>query len=133
MSGISNLTIEEFNNEKNDDLKNNFFGIFPSNFIMRFKAFHQLIKEKRGSDPFMTMNTDRSNKKDTHWWSVLELHNRKTLFLFNNFGFEGLKEFTISNDKKLIDKILFDLNKFNKKDNKIILISLKFSIENYDK
>ena len=48
-------------------------------------------------------------------------------------GFEGLKEFITSNDKKLIDKILFDLQKFDKKDNKINLISLKFSVESYGK
>ena len=35
--------------------------------------------------------------------------------------------------KKLVDKILFDLKKFNKKDNKINLISLNFSVENYYK
>ena len=133
MGGISNLTIEEFINEENDDLKNNFVGVFPSNFITHFIAFHQLIKEKRGSYSFMIMNTDRNNKKGTDWWSVLELHNRKTLFLFDSFGFEGLKRFRISNDKKLIDKILFDLKKFNKKDNKTYLILPKFSVEDYDK
>ena len=111
MSDISNVTIEEFINEENGDLKKNFVGLFPSHFIMYFKAFQQLIKEKSGSYPFMIMNTDRSNKKGTHWWSVFELHNRKTLFLFDSFGVEGLKEFIISNDKKLIDKILFDLKR----------------------
>ena len=91
MSGISNLTIEKYINKENDDLKNNLVGGFPSNFITRFIAFHQLITEKRRSYPFNIMNTDRSNKKCTHWWIVLEFHNRKTLFLFDSFGFEGLK------------------------------------------
>ena len=66
MSGISNLTIEEFIKKENDNFKKNFIGIFPSNFITRFIAFHQLIKEKRGSYPFMIINTDRSNKKGIH-------------------------------------------------------------------
>ena len=57
----------------------------------------------------MIMNTDRSNQKGTQWWSLLELHNRRTLFLFDSFGFEGIKEYIISNNKKLIYKILFDL------------------------
>ena len=68
MSSICNLTIEEFINEENDDLKYNFIGVFPYNFITRFIAFHQLIKEKRGSYPFMIINTDRSNKKGIHQW-----------------------------------------------------------------
>ena len=46
MSDISNVTIEEFINEENGDLKKNFVGLFPSHFIMYFKAFQQLIKEK---------------------------------------------------------------------------------------
>ena len=80
MSGKSNLTIEEFINEENKDLKKNFVSVFPPNFITCFIAFHQLIKEKHGYYPFMVMNTDRSNKNGTHWWSVLEISNRKTLF-----------------------------------------------------
>lgn len=45
------------------------------------------------------------------------------MFLFGRFGF----------DKKVIDKILFDLKKLNKRDNRINLVSLKFSVENYKK
>ena len=101
-------------------MKNNFVSVFPSNFITRVIALYQLIKEKRGSYSFMITNTNRSNKKGTHWWSVLELHNRKTLFLFDSFGFEGLKEFIILNYKKLIDKILFDLKKFKRKIIKLV-------------
>ena len=67
---------------------------------MRFTEFHQLIKQKRGSYLFMIMDTDRNNKKCTQWWSVLELHNRKTLLLFDSLCFERLKEFIILNDKK---------------------------------
>ena len=37
--------------------------------------------------PFITMNTDRSNKNGTHWWSFLDLHPKKEIFLFNSFGF----------------------------------------------
>ena len=66
MSGISNLTIEEFINEGNDCLKKNFVGVFSTNFMMRFIAFHQLIKEKHRSYPFMITNTGRSNKEGTH-------------------------------------------------------------------
>ena len=55
------------------------------------------------------------------------------MFLFGRFGFEGLNEFIISNDKKVIDKILFDLKKLNKRDNRINLVSLKFSVENLKK
>lgn len=92
MTGISNLTIEKFINESEDgDLKNNFVGVFSSNQIFQFIHFHRLINEKNVPYPFMIMNTGRDNKKGTHWWSLSELHTHRNIFLFDSFGFTGLK------------------------------------------
>ena len=55
------------------------------------------------------MNTDRSNKSGTHWWSFLDLHPKKEVFLFDSFGFKGFKEFIIQAGKKLLNKILFGI------------------------
>ena len=65
--------------------------------------------------PFIIMNTDRSDKKGTHWWSFLNLHPRKEIFLFDSFGFEGFKEFIINHDRKAHKKILFGIEKKKKK------------------
>ena len=65
--------------------------------------------------PFIMMNTDRSNKNGTHWWSFLDLHERKEIFLFDSFGFEGFKEFIIDNDRNILNKILFGIEKLKKK------------------
>ena len=62
------------------------------------------------------------------WYS-----SKKDLLLFNSFGFVGFKQFIVDNDKDIIDKMLFNLEKFNKKDTKINLVSLTFSIESYQK
>ena len=84
MTGISNVTIEKFINEReDDDFKNNFIGVFSSNQIFRFINFHKLINEKNVQHPFMIMNTDRDNKKGTHWWRFLEFHTRRDIFLFD--------------------------------------------------
>ena len=48
-------------------------------------------------------------------------------------GFEGFKEFVIDNDKNVLNKILFGLDKFKKKDNKVTVISVKFSMKEYEK
>ena len=79
------------------------------------------------------MNTDRSDKKGTHWWNFLDLHPKKEIFLFNSFSFEGFKEFIIQDDKKIVNEIFYDVGKFNEKDNKITLVTLKFSIAEYKK
>ena len=135
MAGISNETIEDFFEKVNDDdLKNNFIGVFPSNFINKFISFHSLIKDKpKVKYPFIIMNTDRSDRTGTHWWSFLDLHKKKEIFLFDSFGFEGLKKFIIDNDRKILNKVLFNLNKFQKIDGKITLISTKFSMLQYEK
>ena len=84
MTGISNVTIEKFINEReDDDFKNNFIGVFSSNQIFRFINFHKLINEKNVQHPFMIMNTDRDNKKGTHWWRFLEFYTRRDIFLFD--------------------------------------------------
>ena len=135
MAGISNEAIEDFFEKINDeDLKSNFIGVFPSNFINKFISYHSIIKDRsRVKYPFIIMNTDRSDRAGTHWWSFLDLHPKKEIFLFDSFGFEGLKKFIIDNDKKLLNKVLFNLNKFEKSDRKITLISIRFSMREYEK
>ena len=135
MDGISNEAIEDFFEKVNDDdLKKNFIGVFPSNFINKFISYHSIIKDRsKVKYPFIIMNTDRSDRAGTHWWSFLDLHPKKEIFLFDSFGFEGLKKFIIDNDKKLLNKVLFNLNNFKKTDRKITLISLKFSMREYEK
>ena len=71
--------------------------------------------ERRTRYPFIIMNTDRSNKSVMHWWSFLDLHPKKEIFLLDSFGFEGFKGFIIQNDKKLLNKILFGIENFKKK------------------
>ena len=135
MAGISNEAIEDFFEKINDeDLKNNFIGAFPSSFINKFISYLSIIKDRsKRKYPFIIMNTDRSDRAGTHWWSFLDIHPKKEIFLFDSFGFEGLKKFIIDNDKKLLNKVLFNLNKFEKSDRKITLISIKFSMREYEK
>lgn len=53
LTGISNVSIEKYINEReDDDLKNNFVGVFSSNQLFRFISFHKLINEKKCSLSF---------------------------------------------------------------------------------
>ena len=80
------------------------------------------------------MNTDRSNKKGTRWWSFLDLHPKKEIFLFGSFGVDGFKKILWQDDKKGLNKILYGIKKFEKKkDSKITVITLTFSMEEYKK
>ena len=116
-NGISNVDIENiFENEKNDDLKITDMGVYSSNSIAKYINFYEIIKEKDTKFPFAIFNTNRENKPGMHWWSFLDIYPKKDLLLFDSFGFTGFKKFIIDNDLGAIDKLLFNLQKFNKKD-----------------
>ena len=79
------------------------------------------------------MNTNRSDKKGMHWLKFLDLNPKKENFIFNSFGFKGFKKSILQDDQKVLNKILADIEKVNKKDNKITLITLRFSMKEYEK
>ena len=91
-----------------------------------------MTNEKSTQYPFIIMNTDRSNKKGTHWRSFLHLHPKKETILFNSFGFDGFKELLLQDDKKTLNKILYGIKKFGK-NSKITVITLTFSMEEQKK
>ena len=131
-NGISNVDIENFfGNEKSNDLKKNFMGMYSSNTITKYINFYKIIKAENATYSLAIFNTDRENKPEMHWWSFLDP--KKDLLLFDNFGFAGFKKIIIDNDLSVIDELLFSLQKFNKKDSKIYLVSLTFSIESTKK
>ena len=133
MSGISNFAIEKVVNEIDDDSKANFVGIFRSNHTFKFLNFTHLIKEKSAPYPFNIMNTDRSGEEGEHWWSLLELSFKEQIFLFDSFGLIGLKEFIVDNDRKLMDRFFYGLEKINKKNKRINLTYVQFDLESYKK
>ena len=102
LKGISNFQIESaIKNLNNDDLNENSVGVFPANHMSKFIDFKSLISEKKGKYPFLIANTDSSEKKGTHWWSILDIEPKRDLF-FYSFGIEGIKIFIIQDDKKII-------------------------------
>ena len=71
----------------------------------------------------MIANTGSSDKGGTHWWSILDI-DPKTDFFFFSFGVNGLKNFIIQDDKKVIEKTFFGTEKLTRADNKITLLNL---------
>ena len=108
-----------------------FVGVFSSNSATSFINFYGLVKKKGSTYPFAILNTDRSNLPGTHWWSILNICPTKQLFLFDSYGFTGLKAFIMQGNRKIMNKALYGVENFNKKDNIVPMISLKFSISPY--
>ena len=67
--GITNLEINKFfENEENQDIKNNYMGVYSTDSITRYINFYEIIKKRNAKYPFAIFNTDKNNKLDTHWW-----------------------------------------------------------------
>ena len=79
------------------------------------------------------MNTDRKNEEGEHWWSLLEISEKKQIFLFDSFGFVGLKDFIIDDDRQILDQFFYGLEKINKNDKKINLTYVRFDISLFKK
>ena len=135
--GISNTQIQNFfQKEENEDIKNNFVGVFSMDYVTKFIKFHELIKEQKKSKyPFAIFNTDPHNKAGTHWWSFLDIQPKKNLLLFDSHGIDGFKYFIVDNDEKIIDEILYDFKKCksNNPISEIKLCSMTFDLNVWEK
>ena len=88
----------------NDDINENFVGVFPSD---KMNFFSDLTKMMKGKNyPFLIASTYRSDKKGTHWWSILDIDGKKDFFLFDSFGIKGLRNFIIKDDENILKHIL---------------------------
>ena len=81
-AGMSNFEKERIiKNSNNNNLINNFVGVFRSDIINKFFDFHGLMKEKSNAKyPFSISNTGRAGATGTHWWGILDIHLRSELF-----------------------------------------------------
>ena len=147
MSGLSNLDLEKFINEDtSDDLKNNFKKVISSNSLTKYVDFENILKKGNPKYPTVIMNTARVNSKGIHWWSILSIEPKKHVFLFDSYGFKGFIIFILRDNKTVIDKVLYNLEKkdphIKKKDKcknnllaqkNIELLELTFSVKEYQK
>ena len=134
--GISNFEINKFfENEENQDLKNNYMGVYSIDSIARYKNFYEIIKKRNGKYPFAIFNTDKHNKPGTHWRSFMDIHPRKNLLLFHSLGFEGFKFFIIVNDEPIIDELLYNFKKCKVSlvNQKLTLCTMNFSTDSWEK
>ena len=134
--GISNLEINKFfKNEENQDIKNNYMGVYSMDSITKYINFYEIIKKRCAKYSFAIFNTDKHNEPGTHWWSFMDILPKQNLFLFDSFGLEGFKLFTVDNDKSIIDELLFNFRKckVSLTSQKITLCTMKFSTNTWEK
>ena len=132
IKGISNVQIENaIESIGDEDLNDNFVGVFPSNGMSKFINHSAMISSKNGKYPFVIANTDSSEKGGTHWWSILDIEPKTDIFFFDSFGIDGLKHFIVQDDRKIIKKVLFGTEKMTRTDSKITLCNTWFNLSAY--
>ena len=63
-----------------------------------------MLSEKGGKYSFIIAHTDSLSNPGTHWWSILNIEPKPDIFFFDSFGIDGLKQFVIQDDRKIIEK-----------------------------
>ena len=97
--------------------------------MSKFIMFEKMMPEKEYS--FMISNTDREDLPDTYWWNILNIFPTSGIFFFDLFGTTMLKYFIVTDNKKVINKVLKGIEQIDKTDQKPTLQKSKFSIAGY--
>ena len=69
-------------NINDENLSDNFVGVFPANEMNRFIDCKLMISEKKGKYRFIIANTDSSGKAGMHWWSIKDIEPWTELLFF---------------------------------------------------
>ena len=134
--GISNFEINKFfENEENQDLKNDYMGVYLIDSITTYINFYEIIKKRNGKYPFAIFNTGKQNKPGTHWWSLMVIYPKKNLLLFDGLRLEGFKFFVVDNDEAIIGELLHNFKKCKVSlvNQKLTLCTTKFSTYSWEK
>ena len=112
-------------------MDDNFVGVFPSNKMNNFFVVTKMMKGKKY--PFLIVNTDRSDKPGTHWWSILDIDSKKDFLLFDSFGVLSLKNFIVQNDERLAKTVLKGVQNIAPDEIELNLVNVNFSANSYNK
>ena len=56
-----------------------------------------------------------------HWTSIINLHHKKAIFLFDSFGIIGLRNFIIQTDENIVQKVAHGIKTLTQTNNKITI------------
>ena len=85
---------------------------FPLKKLNRSIMFEKMMSGKKY--PFKISNTGRTNEGGIHSWSILNILPKSELLLFDSFGIRGMRDFIVSEDKKIVGKVLRGLQSWKK-------------------
>ena len=126
--GVINFQIENaLKNMDDEDVNENFFGVFPANHMNKFINHAATISEKKRKMPFrygeywQLWKGENTLVEYTWYWAEI-------IFFFYSFVLDGLKHFIIQDERNLIKIVLFGTGKMTRTDNKITPFNIRFHL-----
>ena len=82
---LHKIRLKTFKKIVDEDLLDNFVGVFSSNYMNKFITHAGMIEDSI-KYPFIIANTDSADKPGEHWWSILDIEPRTDIFFFDSYG-----------------------------------------------
>ena len=112
-------------------MDDNFVGVFQSN---KMNKFFDVTKMKKGKKYlFLIVETDRTDKPGTHWWSILDIDPKKDFLVFDSLELLGLKNFIVQDNEKIAKKVLKGVQNISPDKTELNLVTVNFSANSYNK
>ena len=110
-------------------------GTYSIDSITKYIDFYEIIKKRNAKYPFAIFNTDKHNEPGQHWWIFLDIDPKSNLFLFDSFDLERFKLLIVNNDEDIINKLLYDFQKYKLEPTtqKLQLCTIKFCVWTWQK
>ena len=96
--------------------------------------FFDVTKMKKGKKYlFLIVETDRTDKPGTHWWSILDIDSKKDFLVFDSLELLGLKNFIVQDNEKIAKKVLKGVQNISPDKTELNLVTVNFSANSYNK
>ena len=126
--GVSNFQIEKaLKNINDEDINNNFVGVFLSNYMNQFINQAAMISQKR-ENIHLSLLTLTGLKKAVLIGVAYLILNQNWHFLLRFCWSWWPKKFHHTGRRKVIEKILFGAEQMTRTDNKITLFDIRFNL-----
>ena len=97
--GLTNFQIKIFfQNEENEEIKENFMGVYSMDSVARYINLHEIKKMQKMVNILLQYLIQANITKEEHTGGVFWISILKNFFLFDGLGIEGFKFFIVNNN-----------------------------------
>ena len=57
-------------------------GTYSIDSKTKYINFYEIIKRRNGKYQFAIFNTDKENEPSVHWWSFIDIHQKRIIYFY---------------------------------------------------